>query len=90
LLKTPVIPSVFTPNGDGIHDKWVIKHLESYPGCVVEIYNRYGQSVYKMINYSAPWDGRVNGKDLPVGTYYYIIDPKNGRQPIKGSVTIIR
>ncbi len=90
LLKAPVIPNIFSPNGDGIHDRWVIDYLESYPGCIVQIFNRYGQAVYKIVNYTTPWDGKINGKDAPVGTYYYIIDPKNGRKPITGYVDIIR
>jgi gliding motility-associated-like protein len=90
VLKTPVIPNIFSPNGDGIHDKWEIKYLESYPGCVVQIYNRYGQMVQRFVNYTTPWDGKINGKDAPIGTYYYIIDPKNGRKPIAGFVDIIR
>lgn len=90
LLLAPVIPNIFSPNGDGIHDKWEIDHLDSYPGCVVEIYNRYGQMVYRIVNYTTPWDGRINGKDAPVGTYYYIINPRNGRKPITGFVDIIR
>lgn len=90
LLKTPVIPNIFSPNGDNINDRWEIPYLESYPGCVVQIYNRYGQMVYKIVNYTTPWDGRINGKDAPIGTYYYIIDPKNGRKPMTGYVDIIR
>jgi len=90
LLKTPVIPNIFSPNGDGINDRWEIPYLESYPGCVVQIYNRYGQLIHQIVNYTTPWDGRINGKDAPVGTYYYIIDPKNGRKPLTGFVDIIR
>ncbi|MDP4264541.1 MAG: PKD domain-containing protein [Bacteroidota bacterium] len=90
VLKAPVIPNIFSPNGDGVHDTWVIQYLESYPGCVVQIYNRYGQMVQRFVNYTSPWDGKINGKDAPVGTYYYIIDPKNGRKPITGFVDIIR
>jgi gliding motility-associated-like protein len=90
LLKKPLIPNIFSPNGDGIHDTWVIESLDSYPGCVVQIYNRYGQMVQRFVNYTTPWDGKINGKDAPVGTYYYIIDPKNGRKPITGFVDIIR
>jgi gliding motility-associated-like protein len=90
LLKDLVIPNIFSPNGDGIHDKWVIDYLESYPGCVVQIYNRYGQLVQRFVNYTTPWDGKINGKDAPIGTYYYIIDPKNGRKPKTGFVDIIR
>lgn len=90
LLKTPIIPNIFSPNGDGIHDRWEIPNLESYPGCVVQIFNRYGQQVYRIVNYTTPWDGKINGKDAPIGTYYYIIDPQNGRKPMTGYVDIIR
>jgi gliding motility-associated-like protein len=86
---TLVIPNIFSPNGDGIHDRWVIENLENYPGNVVQIYNRYGQVVYKVSNFIS-WDGKVNGKDMPVGTYYYIIDPKNGQKPVTGYIDIIR
>jgi gliding motility-associated-like protein len=90
LLKDLTIPNIFSPNGDGIHDTWVIEHLDSYPGCEVQIYNRYGQMVQRFVNYTTPWDGRINGREAPVGTYYYIIDPKNGRKPRTGFVDIIR
>jgi len=90
LLKDFVIPNIFSPNGDGINDRWEIKYLESYPGCVIQIYNRYGQLVQRFVNYTTPWDGKISGRDAPVGTYYYIIDPKNGRKPKTGFVDIIR
>jgi gliding motility-associated-like protein len=90
VLKKPAIPNIFSPNGDGIHDRWVIDFLDTYPGCTVEVYNRYGQLVYRSIGYSTPWDGTVNGKHVPVGTYYYIVDPKNGRQKQAGHVDIVR
>jgi gliding motility-associated-like protein len=90
LLKAPVIPNAFSPNGDGINDTWVIKYLESYPGATVEVFNRYGQIMYFSTGYSKPWDGKSNGVDLPVGTYYYIVNPKNGRKALSGSLTILR
>jgi len=90
VLKAPAIPNIFSPNGDGIHDKWEIKYLESYPGCTVDIYNRYGQLVFHSVGYSNPWDGSVNGKPVPVGTYYFIVNPKNGRSQMSGYVDVIR
>ena len=90
LLKAPTIPNVFTPNGDGINDTWQIQYLESYPGATVQVFNRYGQIVFNSIGYSKPWDGTYNGKPLPAGTYYYIINPKNGRKQIAGFVDIVR
>ena len=90
VLKKPQIPNIFSPNGDNIHDKWVINFLESYPGCTVEVFNRYGQRLYYTVGYATPWDGTINGKPVPVGTYYYIVDPKNGRQKQAGYVDIVR
>lgn len=90
VLKAPVIPNAFTPNGDGNNDTWDIKYLDSYPGCTVDIFNRSGQKVYNSTGYGIAWDGRYNGVSLPIGTYFYIIDPKHGRDPISGSVTILR
>jgi gliding motility-associated-like protein len=90
LLKQIKVPNAFSPNSDGINDKWEILYLESYPGCEVEVFNRYGQPVFRSIGYSTPWDGTYKGTPLPVGTYYWIINPKNGRKALNGSVTIIR
>ncbi|MDB5211389.1 MAG: hypothetical protein JWQ30_2216 [Sediminibacterium sp.] len=90
VLRSPEVPNAFSPNGDGINDTWRIKYLESYPGASIEVFNRYGQRVFYSVGYDVEWDGNVNGKALPVGTYYYIIDPKNGRKIVSGSVTIIK
>ncbi|HWZ02708.1 MAG TPA: gliding motility-associated C-terminal domain-containing protein, partial [Mucilaginibacter sp.] len=85
-----IIPNAFTPNGDGINDLWNITALQAYPGCIISIYNRYGALIYNSVNYAKAWDGTVNGKKLAVGTYYYVIDLKNGKKPLAGSVTILR
>jgi gliding motility-associated-like protein len=90
VLKVPVVPNAFTPNNDGINDTWDIKYLNAYPNAVVEIFSRYGNKVFTSYGYNTPWDGRFNGADLPVGTYYYIISPNSGRKPVTGSLTIIR
>jgi gliding motility-associated-like protein len=90
LLKEVKVPNAFSPNNDGINDKWEIQYLESYPGCTIDVFNRYGQTVFHSTGYNKPWDGTFKGTPLPVGTYYWVINPKNGRQTITGSVTIIR
>ena len=84
------IPNVFSPNGDGIHDKWEITSLAKYPGLTVKVFNRYGQLVYNAQGYANAWDGTYNGNPLPIGTYYFIIDPGNGAARITGWVAIIR
>ncbi|MBI2282678.1 MAG: gliding motility-associated C-terminal domain-containing protein [Bacteroidetes bacterium] len=90
VLKGPEVPNAFSPNGDGIHDTWKIKYLDGYPGATIDVYNRYGQVVFRSVGYDKEWDGTRNGNPLPVGTYYYIINPRNGRQIITGSVTLIK
>ncbi len=90
VLKPVFIPNIFSPNGDGIHDTWVIQYLDTYPGSTVDIYNRYGQHIYHSEGYTKPWDGTINGNPVPVGTYYYIVNPKNGRKIMSGYVDVIR
>ena len=90
ILKPVKIPNAFSPNRDNVHDTWLIPNLVDYPGCTVEIFNRYGQEVFYSVGYSTPWDGKVKGKDMPVGTYYYVIKLQNGFAPRTGSVTLLK
>jgi large repetitive protein len=90
VLKPLQIPNVFTPNGDGINEKWQVKNLKDYADCKVEIFNRYGQLVYHSVGYINEWDGTLNGKPLPAATYYYVINLKIAPKPIAGFVDIVR
>jgi gliding motility-associated-like protein len=85
--------SAFTPDGDGINDTWLIAELSTrYPNNNVTIFNRWGQVLYNSDGYLIPWDGRFDNKDLPVGSYYYIIDFNDALDTpnATGIVTIIR
>lgn len=90
VMKPPVIPNTFTPNNDRTNDTWKIKYLADYKDCRVQVFNRYGQLVFESHGYSKEWDGTYNGKALPWGTYYYIIEMSPWRGPITGYVTIIK
>ena len=90
LLKSPKIPNTFTPNNDGINDTWRIDFLNTYPNNRVQVFTRAGQLVFESKGYNTPWDGTLRGKPLPIDTYYYIIEPNNGRDPITGYVTILK
>jgi len=85
------VPNAITPNGDGVNDTWVIDQIEIYPSVKVEIYNRWGELIfYAPRGYSQPWDGTFKGRQLPIDSYYYVIDLNNGRDVVTGNITIIR
>jgi gliding motility-associated-like protein len=90
VLLGPKAPNTFSPNGDGINERWVIDYLDTYPNCRVQVFTRTGQKIFESRGYNTPWDGTMNGKPLPVDTYYYILEPGNGRKPQTGYVTIIK
>jgi gliding motility-associated-like protein len=90
VLKAPNVPNTFTPNGDGINETWIIQYLDTYPDNRVQVFTRTGQLVFESRGYKVPWDGKLNGKPLPFDTYYYIIEPGNGRAPVTGYVTIVK
>ena len=90
VLTRPVVPNTFTPNGDGINDTWEIRHLDRFPGCIVEVHATSGSLLFRSIGYTQPWDGTHRGRALPVGTYYYVVDTKTGDPRMTGYVTIVR
>lgn len=90
VFKKVIVPNAFSPNGDGINDVWSIEALETYSESVIAVFNRYGQEVFQSRGYSKTWDGKYNGKPLPAGTYYYVIDLKNGSPALNGWVLIVR
>jgi len=91
ILHALQIPNVFSPNGDGINDTWMVGGLQDYTNASIQIFDRYGRQVFTQTGYNKPWNGNLDGKPLPFGTYYYIIDTKTDIvKPLAGSVTIIR
>ena len=91
VIKGLVIPGAFTPNGDGMNDTWEIKNLEQFDSYSIIVYDGFGSEVFKSTNYS-PWNGTYEGRDLTVGSYYYLIDYQlKGDKDIKtGVISILR
>lgn len=88
-----VFPNAFTPNNDGVNDVFRLK----YPGYVVnyelQIFNRWGQMVFRTSDPYASWNGKLNNEELSNGNYVWIAryTDKNGKnQKISGSVVLIR
>jgi gliding motility-associated-like protein len=84
------IYDAFSPNGDGVNDAWNIENISKYPNCKVIIFNSWGNHVFSSNGYSEPWNGSYKGKELPAGTYYYIIDLGDGSDELSGPVSIVR
>jgi gliding motility-associated-like protein len=54
------IPTAFTPNGDGLHDRLVFTFTENIKSFYFELYNRWGQQIKAISSLDVGWDGRLN------------------------------
>ena len=86
----PVAINVLTPNGDGINDLWTVTNLHLYERHEVKIFDRAGKVVFTSRGYKNEWNGTSAGKELPQGTYYYVIKFWPGIPDLKGTITLIR
>lgn len=84
------VPNVFTPNGDGINDLWMIPDTEILTSVKVCVFDRYGSLIYQCENTYKPWDGTFKNKVLPPGTYYYTITSPSLENPIAGAISIMK
>ncbi|MBS7255966.1 gliding motility-associated C-terminal domain-containing protein [Flavobacterium branchiicola] len=92
------IPDGFSPNGDGVNDSFVIKDIEFlYPNYTLEIYNRYGNGMYKGDNNKPAWDGKnyeksgIAGGIAPNGVYFYVLHfNKDNKPPKQGRLYLNR
>ncbi|AYL95640.1 gliding motility-associated C-terminal domain-containing protein [Mucilaginibacter celer] len=85
-----LVYNTFTPNGDGNNDTWVIKNIENYPNCTVNVFNRWGAKVFSSVGYGQQWNGQLGSNPVPVGTYYYVINLSDGSPAKAGWVAILR
>jgi gliding motility-associated-like protein len=87
------IPSIFTPNEDGINDSFIIPCLNddnTFMNSELVIFNQWGDEVFSSQNYQNDWRGTYNSEDLPDGTYYYTLRFDDGSSPLSGYVLIQR
>jgi gliding motility-associated-like protein len=86
---TPV--NAFSPNDDMYNDTWVIENIDLYPTSELQVFNKWGNVIHQQSGVYKPWDGSVNGQQLPSETYYYILNLNfEGINPITGNITIVR
>ncbi len=89
LCDSLTIYSGFSPNGDGVNDTFTILGLSNFPDNELMVFNRWGNRVFEATNYQNNWDGKWEGKDLPDGTYFYVLDLGTGEK-LSGYVQIHR
>lgn len=69
-----IIPTGYSPNGDGVNDQFEIIGLNEYPYASLEVFNRWGNSLYTSSEYANDWNGTGNhGEVLPDDIYYYVL-----------------
>ena len=90
------IPEGFSPNGDNINDFFVIRGIDQFPNNSFTIFNRWGAKLFEANPYQNNWDGKstmgliVGGDELPVGTYFYVLDLGDGSDFYKGTIYLNR
>jgi gliding motility-associated-like protein len=86
------LPNVFTPNGDGENDEFMI-FVKNPKTVRLTIFNRWGNPVFEITETAPSWDGKINGYLASEGVYFYeyIIETQSGA-PMKGNgyVQLIR
>ena len=86
-------PNAFSPNNDGLNDvAKAIGYLSMFRNYKLSIYNRWGQRIFYTEDIYAGWDGKFNGVDQNIGTYFYMItytlEGKSGM--LKGDLTLVK
>jgi len=92
--KEQEIANVFTPNNDGINDCFPIEGIAKFVEVEIEIFNRWGATLFKSNNPKACWDGYApNGQKASEGTYFYVLSGKSTchqNVQLHGTISLIR
>lgn len=85
-------PKFMTPNNDGYFDTWHITGVETLPGTMVYIYDRYGKLLKTLTSTSRGWDGTYNNALMPASDYWFVADVKKDdiEFQVKGHFTLRR
>ncbi len=86
------VPSLMTPNGDGINDYFIVPCLfkPEFKNNSLVVINQWGGEVYQAAPYSNDWEGTFKNEKLPSGTYFYFLDYGDGSKVKKGFIVIER
>ncbi len=85
-----IVTNAFSPNGDGINDSWGVPGIRFYEGARISVYDRGGSRLFYTESPDQGWDGTFNGKQLPVGTYFWTIEIRETGEMRRGMLNLIR
>jgi gliding motility-associated-like protein len=85
-----VVANTFTPNGDGKNDKWSVPGLRFYEGARVSVFDKDGDRLFYTEIPDQGWDGTFNGKELPIGSYFWVIEALELGEIRRGILNLIR
>ncbi len=89
-----LIPTAFSPNGDGVNDIFrIAKYLNIEKLLSFVVYNRWGNLVYETSNIEEGWNGLYKGREQPLGVYVWYVkalDYDGNVIERKGNVTLLR
>ena len=84
------ITSAFSPTGDGSNDTWGVPDLRVFQGVRIQIFDRGGERVFYTENPDVRWDGTFEGKAMPVGSYFWVIEVIETGELRRGMLNLIR
>ncbi|MFD2036956.1 MBG domain-containing protein [Belliella marina] len=82
--------NTFSPNGDGVNDTWGVPDLKYYVGGRVQVFDKGGERLFYTESPEERWDGTHNGKQMPVGTYYWVLESRETGEIRRGVLTILK
>ena len=85
-----VVSNTFTPNGDGTNDKWSVPGLRFYEGARISVFDKAGDRLFYTEIPDQGWDGTFNGKELPIGSYFWVIEALEVGEIRRGLLNLIR
>jgi gliding motility-associated-like protein len=89
-FSSVTVYSAFSPNGDRINDTWGVPEVRFYEGVRILVFEKDGKPLFITENPDIRWDGSYNGKELAVGTYFWIIQIKETGEMRRGMLNLIR
>jgi gliding motility-associated-like protein len=85
-----IVTNTFSPNGDEVNDSWGVPGIRFFEGARISVYDRGGSRLFYTENPDIRWDGSFEGKQMPIGTYFWTIEIRETGEMRRGMLNLIR